>query len=70
MKTRKFNKKLSLNKETISNLRADELMNVKGGWRTGKCTMDPYWCDTYTECGGETNGICTDSECPTWTCYS
>ena len=34
MKTKRFNKKLSLNKTTISNLNNNEMISVKGGLPT------------------------------------
>jgi hypothetical protein len=54
MKAKKFNKKLVLNKATISNLNVDEVKTIKGGepetiricpitWGDGSC---PTGCET------------------------
>jgi hypothetical protein len=52
MKAKKFSKKLALNKETISNLKNDEMKGVYGGIKytmtrcpscdTITCPTDPY----------------------------
>lgn len=58
MKTKKINKKLSLNKETIKNLGETEVKAIKGGFETNRiglaCMGDPnetmpYYptCDYY-----------------------
>jgi len=60
MKKKKFNKKLSLNKETISNLN-----DVKGGWFTGGCTDGcggsvmycSQWNCTKQDCTADCNTI-------------
>lgn len=63
MKTRKLNKKLVLNKKTISNLNRNELLEMKAGAvpATDLCT-NPIWMPTCT-------GICaSDWTCPNVTC--
>ncbi len=58
MKTKKMNKKLSIKKETISNLGKSELDMAKGGWYTqnysecgdGYATLVPCLCDTVDMC--------------------
>jgi len=46
MKTKKIDKKLSLNKKTISNLSKGQLFNAKGGYYTYTvCTL----CTSYTQ---------------------
>jgi natural product precursor len=68
MKTKKFNKKLSLNKKTIANLGNNELNYVLGGYPT-----DARICKPTTQCTG--GCVETDYSCPpcdTWdtcTCY-
>jgi hypothetical protein len=53
MKAKKFSKKLALNKETVSNLKSDEMKDVYGGIGLTKkwsncivCTAIPYNCHT------------------------
>jgi hypothetical protein len=54
MKRKKFNKKLVLNKSTVSDLNGNELKKVKGGCRPS----EPSACPSYgTECG-DTVEIC------------
>jgi natural product precursor len=55
MKKIRLEKKLSLNKETISKLNEDQLNNVKGGWawswfcKTDNCpTKTEYGCATWS----------------------
>jgi hypothetical protein len=50
MKAKKFNKKLTLTKETVANLDADAMVGVRGGIYTVWDTCDPY-CDTFCTCG-------------------
>lgn len=61
MKTKKFNKKLTLNKETVTNLSDIDLKSINGGlpgfsWETG-CTNETN-CDSINQCG-TTYGFCT-----------
>lgn len=55
MKARKMSKKLSLKKNTVSDLNVNELMNIRGGAETAlpSCT-DPG----YTEDGGTCYVFC------------
>ena len=46
MKTKKFTKKLTLNKRTVSNLNADEMNAVHGGDETNEPTICVYTCNT------------------------
>ncbi len=49
MKRKKLNKKLLLNKETISNIDADQLSGIKGGLSMGSiCCPDTLGCGPYT----------------------
>jgi hypothetical protein len=54
MKRKKINKKLAVNKQTVSNLDADELRNVHGGTRTfiaggpPSCISDTNFTACYT----------------------
>ncbi len=50
MKSKKFNKKLVLNKTTVSNLQETEMLNVRGGTGSFTCFWD-YLCNSYNECG-------------------
>lgn len=78
MKTKKFNKKLSLNKKTIANLVNKELNDVRGGISEGTdcgfCNTEGIACRPTTQCTGgcvETDFTCPAS-CDTWdtcTCY-
>ncbi len=43
MKTKRFNKKLALNKKTIANLPKKEMDTARGGQKTG----NPYICITH-----------------------
>ena len=52
MKTKQFNKKLVLNKNTIVNLDSKALENLKGGI-TGWCSDRHSWCDGVSFCGSE-----------------
>ena len=57
MKKKKFNKKLSLNKESIANLNSSELDNVKGGHNLTVYNSCNPNCNT-------NNTICRTCECP------
>lgn len=59
MKNKKFNKKLVLNKHTVSDLSVGEQSEVRGGIYTG--TTCPGYCDTDLSCGATE---CT--ACITW----
>lgn len=63
MKTKKFQKKLSLNKGTVAHLGSDEEKRVKGGCRP----TDPSAC-TY-DCPTTSAVLCCDTNmfhCPTF----
>jgi hypothetical protein len=55
MKTMKFNKKLQLNKKTVSNLNGTEMNRVQGGFRLSDDTRCIYCVIT---------GPCTAITCP------
>lgn len=68
MKTKKFNKRLALNKTTIANFINKEMKNVKGGacltqWNSCttygeySCLVDPYVCYSYPR-----GVVCKDPE--------
>jgi hypothetical protein len=66
MKTKKFNKKLKLSKESVANLNIDLLINVKGGVLTEIITCDGP-CDTDLTCGDLSycgQGCDTQTFCP------
>jgi hypothetical protein len=48
MKTKKFVRKLTLSKSTISNLNSQEQGKVKGGYITATCPGFPEYCDSET----------------------
>lgn len=56
MKTKKFNKKLALNKVSVANLNSDALNHVKGGFPTvyvtcgAQCDSE-FTCEDLTVCG-------------------
>jgi hypothetical protein len=56
MKTKRFGKKLVINKQTISNLGDMELSGIKGGLRTlhpegpPSCVSDSNFITCYTDC--------------------
>ncbi|HLP44455.1 MAG TPA: class I lanthipeptide [Candidatus Kapabacteria bacterium] len=50
MKSKKFNKVLTLNKSTVSNLESDQMNAAKGGY--GQTRFD---ATCYTYCGCQTN---------------
>jgi len=66
MKTKKFNKKLSLNKATVTNLDLNEMNSIKGASKVVLCFDDS------NECGGGggttactfimVNYCCTDAD--------
>lgn len=49
MKRKKFNKKLTLTRETVANLNHRIMSGIKGGMYTVQITCDPY-CDTDLTC--------------------
>lgn len=57
MKTKRFDKKLVINKQTVTNLDVTELGNVKGGLRTfvvdgpPSCISATNFFTCYTQCG-------------------
>ncbi len=57
MKQKKINKKLSINKETVSNLASDAMAGIKGGAYTVLWTCG-WDCNTDLTCGRET--LCDD----------
>ena len=61
MKSKNFNKQLSLNKSTISNLNGLEMQSVKGGFRSliYNCTLD----DTKASCHLENSDPCFSDNC-------
>ncbi len=64
MKTKKLNKKLSLNKETVSHLSTIDMNVLHGG--ALQSTHDPKICETfYAECQGDSIMMRT---CPGFTC--
>jgi hypothetical protein len=68
MKTKKFDKKLALNKQTIANLGTKEMHAIAGGaeTQTAACNTCIYTCMTVCEnCTEEcTEGCITDIACP------
>jgi natural product precursor len=72
MKTKKFNKKLGLNKTTISNLSNNQMRAMKGGVQTDyPCVSNPTSCDDLTfiphKCPPPT---VTETEGPQFTCLT
>jgi natural product precursor len=61
MKIKKFNKKLSLNKESIANLATTELNDVKGGRPPIIIIATYYTCNQTCLCTVET--VCHVTEC-------
>jgi hypothetical protein len=61
MKTKKFSKKLSLNRKTIANLNIEDLGNIKGKGTVFDNTCPYYYtCDNgYTCIPGEQSCFCT-----------
>jgi natural product precursor len=49
MKTKKFNKKLGLNKTTIADLDVRQMKGLKGGGITETC---PWVCEPTRKCSG------------------
>lgn len=74
MKTKKFNKKLELNKQTVADLRNDEMKNAKGGAFTDDFTCNTCFtapemtCNTYSHCTHTALQWCTQSDCRTFDC--
>lgn len=64
MKAKKLNKKLMLNKETLVNLNARELVLVRGGVETEGCpTMDVSQCPAHCP---DTDFSINPDNCPHW----
>lgn len=53
MKVKKFNKKLTLSRETVANLDNEAMSGVKGGFLTAQDTCEGA-CDTFVTCGRAT----------------
>ena len=74
MKTKKFNKRLSLNKKTVANLSNYELNYVLGGVLTNEtifhaCDTEGIACRPTTQCtGGCPTDWCSDIPLYTYTC--
>lgn len=69
MKAKKFNKKLALNKKTISNLNSLEQSMVKGGWITYTCPNTG--CNTDYKCTTDCEPTVSPYKCVTdrtWCC--
>lgn len=61
MKTKKFNKKLSLNKKTISNLNYGQMRNVNGGGNDivrNTSHADPCGTSCDTQCNSACSNAC------------
>lgn len=71
MKPKTFNKKLTLNKETVTNLSNDALVKIKGGIWTIQYTCNDFGvrCDTNNTCGRETNCVECFTQIPTMCNY-
>jgi hypothetical protein len=67
MKKIKFERKLNLKKETISNLNKEEMRKIEGGWLwTAFCKTDRCPSETCTA----NNVTCNPDRCPSQGCYS
>jgi hypothetical protein len=66
MKAKNFEKKLVLNKKTISHLDNLELDSVRGGWTRNTCYYTCEPCDTEFE----TCFTCPDIQTEYETCYT
>lgn len=71
MKAKKINKKMNLNKETISDLNFPALGKIIGGM-TFDCPTFPNLCDTEDECGFTSPYYCfTQESCfPNFECIT
>ena len=60
MKTKKFSKKLTLNKSTVADLKGNDLKQVMGGVAGSVVTTVylPCDCNTETDCQGSFEGNC------------
>ncbi len=82
MKTKKLNKKLSLNKKTVSNLNHNELKLARGGvlttdWRdtcaqtcenTCDCETNYAFCNITDTCDGTISWVQLDTDTGEWYC--
>lgn len=71
MKTKKLNKLLTLNKQTIADLGAYEQAQVKGAARPSPSMPDEWSCNIPTQCVPAAVTEC-GLNCPThegWTCW-
>jgi len=50
MKTKKFEKKLSINKSTVTHLQGSDLKNIKGGAVTQIMGCTNIYCNTIISC--------------------
>jgi natural product precursor len=50
MKTKKFNRKLNLNKNTVSNLDNSTMKNIKGGTLLSDCLCSNFDCTEMVLC--------------------
>jgi natural product precursor len=52
MKTKQFEKRLTLNKKTIADLSDEQMNRVKGGCasRPGETSCNTYWCTYILTC--------------------
>ena len=67
MKTKHFNKKLELNKHTVSHLNDGELSGVRGGVATGYTCVG--YCNTVMSCGPTQCAACiTEMMCTGLSC--
>jgi hypothetical protein len=66
MKTKKFNKKLVVNKKTVANLNINDMRSAHGGAHTyntycPECPPNPSW----VSCEACTEWYCPTYDCPT-----
>jgi hypothetical protein len=64
MKTKKFKKRLQINKTTVANLDVSEQKAARGGATLTNCS-DPTNCDTYHDCDTTVGDFCTEG----WYCH-
>jgi hypothetical protein len=58
MKKKHFERKLTVNKQTIANLSKEKLNSLRGGYITFDCDTDGEICTLYAQCRPTEQGSC------------
>lgn len=69
MKKKQFERKLTMNKQTIANLSKEKLNALRGGIVTFDCETDGPICTQYIQCQPTEQASCPLTCANTCTCY-